>query len=134
MARLASKKQNWQEALELIDRSLIKNWHNHKARQLKVSILRKLNRIEEAWNQIEESLALDKFNIGILFEKYLLIRDRVLNPVTDSEFPTLLCGNIHTCIEYSLDLAHTGLFEEAIELRDRQYARRLKDLYWGKAD
>ena len=116
LARLASKKQNWQEALELIDRSLIKNWHNHKARQLKVSILRKLNRIEEAWNQIEESLALDKFNIGILFERYLLIRDRVLNPVTNSEFHTLLCGNIHTCIEYSLDFAHTGLFEEAIEL------------------
>jgi len=25
-------------------------------------------------------------------------------------------------------------FEEAIEVRDREYARRLKDLYWGKAD
>ena len=25
-------------------------------------------------------------------------------------------------------------FEEAIEVRDREYARRLKELYWGKAD
>jgi hypothetical protein len=25
-------------------------------------------------------------------------------------------------------------FEEAIEVRDREYARRLKDLYWGKVD
>jgi hypothetical protein len=24
-------------------------------------------------------------------------------------------------------------FEEAVEARDREYARRLKELYWGKA-
>ena len=118
LARLASKKQNWEEALELIDRSLIRNWHNHKARQLKASVLRKLGRTDEAIKLIEESLALDKFNIGILFEKYLLrtIPDGVLTPVRGKELPTLLHSNIHTCIEYSLDFAHAGLFEEAIEL------------------
>lgn len=116
LARIASKRQNWEEALELIDRSLIKNWHNHKARQLKVSMLRKLVRTDEALKLIDESIALDKFNIGILFEKYLLTPDRVLSPVTGYEFPTLLNGNLHTYIEYSLDFAHAGLFEEAIEL------------------
>ena len=25
-------------------------------------------------------------------------------------------------------------FEEAVESRDREYARRLKDLYWGKVE
>lgn len=113
LARIASKKQNWDEALELIDRSLIRNWHNYKARQLKVSILRKLGKIAEAEKLIEESLALDKFNFGIIFEKCLLKPDSVED---QSSLKTLLRGNIHTYIEFALDFAFAGLFDEAIEL------------------
>ncbi len=116
LAQLAAKKHNWDEALELIDRSLIRNWHNHKARQLKVSILRKLGRILEAQKLIEESLKLDKFNFGILFEKQLCTPDRVSNPVRGNELTSLLRGNIHTCIEFALDFAWSGFYDEAIEL------------------
>ena len=116
LARIAAKKQNWDEALELIDRSLIRNWHNHKARQLKVSILRKLVRIAEAEKWIDESMELDRFNFGILFEWYLMTPDRVQNPVRGEEIKTLLRSNIHTYIEFSLDFASAGLFHEAIEL------------------
>jgi len=76
LAQLECKRYNWDEALDLIDRSLIKNWHNHKARQLKVSILRKLVKTSEAEKLIEESLVLDQFNFGVLFERYLLTPDR----------------------------------------------------------
>ncbi len=31
-------------------------------------------------------------------------------------------------------LVDPNKFEEAIEIRDREYARRLKDLYWGRVD
>jgi len=116
LARIAAKKQNWEEALDLIDRSLIRNWHNAKARQLKVSILRKLGKTADAEKLIEESLALDKFNFGVLFERYLLIPDRVSNPVRDEELKILFRANIHTSIEFSLDFAFAGLFDEAIEL------------------
>jgi tetratricopeptide (TPR) repeat protein len=116
LARLAAKKQNWDEALELIDRTLIRNWHNHKARQQKVSILRKLGKIDEAEKWIEESLALDKFNVGVLFERYIITSDRVRNPVRGEELKTLLRANIHTYIEFALDFAYAGLFDEAIEL------------------
>ncbi|MBW8326372.1 MAG: DUF5107 domain-containing protein [Prolixibacteraceae bacterium] len=110
LARIAAKKQNWDEALELIDRSLIRNWHNHKARQLKVSILRKLGQTATAEKLIEESLALDKFNFGVLFEKCLM------KPVRFEELTTLIRANIHTYIEFALDFAFAGLFDEAIEL------------------
>ena len=116
LAKLASKKHNWEEALDLIDRCLIKNWHNHKGRQLKISILRKMKRIDEAEKLIEDSLSLDKFNVGVLFERYLLIPYSVSNPVRYEKIKTLLRGNIHTYIEYALDLASAGLFAEAIEL------------------
>ena len=113
LARIAAKKQNWDEALELIDRSLIRNWHNHKARQLKVSILRKLLQTADAELLIEESLKLDKFNFGVLFEKSLLKPDSVEDL---SELKNLLRANIHTYIEFALDFAFAGLFDEAIEL------------------
>ena len=110
LACLECKKQNREEALELIDRSLVRNSHNHKARQLKASLLRKLERVDEALNLIEESLKLDKFNFGVLFEKCLL------KPDWFKELSNLLRGNIHNYIEYALDFAHAGLFEEATKL------------------
>jgi tetratricopeptide (TPR) repeat protein len=116
LARLATKKQNWDEALELVDRSLIRNWHNHKARQLKVSILRRLDRWEDALKLADESLKLDQFNFGILFEKILLNPERGSNPFGDSELKTLIRGNIHTYIEFALDFASAGLYTEALEL------------------
>ncbi len=113
LARLAAKKRNWDEALELIDRSIIRNWHNPKARQLKVSILRKLDKSAEAELLIEESLKLDKFNFGVLFEKCLLRPDSV---EALSALKQLIRGNIHTYSEFALDFAFAGLFNEAIEL------------------
>jgi tetratricopeptide (TPR) repeat protein len=112
LARIAAKKQNWDEALELIDRSLIRNWHNHKARQLKVSILRKLGKFTEAEQLIEDSLALDKFNLGVLFEKRLLSGGEK-SPSGDLGVSV---PNIHTYTEFALDFAFAGLFDEAIEL------------------
>ena len=113
LARIAAKRQDWDEALELIDRSLIRNGHNHKARQLKVSILRKLGQIAEAEQLIDESLKLDQFNFGVLYEKYLLKPDSVEDL---SVLKQLLRANIHTYIEFALDFAFAGLFDEAIEL------------------
>ncbi len=116
LARLAAKKQNWEEALDLINRSLIRNWHNAKSRHLKVCILRKLGKTTEAEKLIEESLALDKFNFGVLFEKYLMTPDRVSNPVRGEKLGTPIRANIHTFIEFALDYAFAGLYNEAIQL------------------
>jgi tetratricopeptide (TPR) repeat protein len=112
LARLATKKQNWEEALDLIDRSLVRNWHNAKTRHLKVCILRKLGRIAEAEKLIAESLELDRFNFGVLFEKSLSIGDSK-SPLGDLWVSE---PNIHTYIEFALDYAFAGLFDEAIEL------------------
>lgn len=107
LAQLESVRQNWDEALELIDRSLVKNWHNHKARHLKVSILRKSGLAAEAEELIEESLKLDRFNYGVLFEKCLSKPDR---------FGELKNPNLHTIIEFAWDYAFAGFYDEAIEL------------------
>ena len=75
LAQLDTRKGKYESALDKIDRSLIRNWHNHKARQLKISILRKLGRKEEALALVAESLQIDRFNMGCRFEHYLFTRD-----------------------------------------------------------
>jgi tetratricopeptide (TPR) repeat protein len=116
LAQIECVRLNWNDALDLIDRSLIKNWHNHKARQLKVSILRRLDKRTDAQKLIKESQQLDKFNFGVLFEKCLLKPDGVSKSVRFKELTTRLRRNIHNYIEYVQDFAFSGLFNEAIEL------------------
>lgn len=112
LAQIDASKGLREEALDRIDRSLIRNWHNHKARQLKVSILRKLGRKDEALALVEDSLKIDKFNIGCRFEKYLLTNDG-----DDlQQLKTLMHGSTHPYIEYALDFAGAGLYAEAEQL------------------
>lgn len=103
---------NFDKALELVDKSLIKNWHNHTARHLKVIILRKLGAESQALKLIEDSLKIDQFNFGILFEKYLLSQ----NQEDLQYFENLLRSNVHNYIEFSLDYAQAGFYKEGIEL------------------
>lgn len=103
---------NWDVALENIEQSLLRNWHNHKARQLKASVLRKKGKADAALQWIEASLEIDRFNVGCLFEKYLLTEKEELK----GGIMELLQGNPHSYIEYALDFAVAGLYEEAIEL------------------
>jgi len=111
LARIESIRQHWDTALELIDRSLIRNWHNHKSRQLKISILRKQGKHKKALDLIEESLMLDKFNFSLYFEKHLLEKDaKALRYMRE-----LMRGNIHNYIEFALDYASAGMFDEAVK-------------------
>ena len=112
LAQIDSIKGEWNEALERVESCLIRNWHNHKARQLKASILRKLKRKTEALVWIEDSLKIDSFNMGCRFEKYLLTNDQA---VLD-EMKIIMRQWSHGYIEYALDFAAAGLYEEASEL------------------
>ena len=48
LARIACRKNNFEEALELVNKSLNRNYTSAVARHLKTIILRKLNRVAEA--------------------------------------------------------------------------------------
>ena len=48
LAAIEAGRQNWKSALELVEKGLVKNAHNIKARGLKAVILRKLGKKEEA--------------------------------------------------------------------------------------
>lgn len=103
---------SWAHALDEVERSLIRNWHNHKARQLKTSLLRKTGKTKAALAWVEQSLEIDSFNVGCLFEKYLLTKDQTVL----QDMKNVLQGNPHTYLEYALDFAAAGLYEEASQL------------------
>lgn len=100
------------DALDEIDRSLIRNWHNHKARALKATLLRKAGRNDEALKLIEESLGIDRFNYGCLFEKYLITG----NDDTLQLLKTMMrrCANNYD--EIALDYCAAGCTCEALKL------------------
>ncbi len=102
---------NTEKALELTDRSLWRNWLNQKARHLKIALLRTLNRKDTALQLVEESLEMDRFNFGALYEKYLLTDDQSVL----KEMKELMRDNVHNYIEFSLDYAMAGFYAEAVD-------------------
>ena len=112
VAQIDASKGNYEKALEFVDKSLIKNWHNHKARHLKIILLRKLGRENEAFRLVENSLTIDRFNFGALYEKYILSN----NSADLTNFKNLLRDYTHNYIEFSLDYAQAGQFNDAIAL------------------
>ena len=111
-AQISCLKDNLTDALYEVNKSLIRNWHNHKARVLKTAILRKLGREQEASALIEDSLKIDLFNFVCRFEKYLLTgNDAVL-----AEMHQLMHGEIHTYEVVSLDYIAAGMYTEAVQL------------------
>lgn len=114
LARLAARRSSWMEALDLVDRALQRNWNHHKARHLKVYLLRQLDRVAEAGALAEDSLQLDPFNAGIRFEQYRQNE----KPDLLHGLKELLRGNIHAYLEFALDYAAFGAFAEAVQLLD----------------
>ena len=112
IAQIDCSRGEWQAALEHVEESLIRNWHNHKARQLKASLLRKKGNSEAALKWIAASLEIDRFNMGCLFEKFLITKDEDVKRT----MMELLRENPHSYLEYALDFSAAGLYEEAIEL------------------
>ena len=101
-----------EEALDEVERSLISNSHNHKARALKATILRQLGRKDEALAWISESYQIDPFNYGCMFEEHLLTGiDEPLNRIA-----TLMHGNVYNYHELALDYAQAGQWQTAVEV------------------
>ena len=130
-AQISLMQGRLEDALDEIDRSLIRNWHHHKARALKAAILRKMGRKEDALRLIEDSLDIDKFNFGCRYEKYLLTGD-----VADLQIlKELMRGEAHNYDEIALDYCGAGCWTEAASLwniaSSENAVTPMTYYYWG---
>ncbi len=122
-ACISTSQGRYEDALDELDRSLIFNSCNHKARALKAAVLRLLQEskqkgglqmgsskeLNDRLQLIDESLKIDRFNYGIIFERYLLTKDKdVLKQLVE-----MMHGNVCNYHELALDYAQAGLWQEA---------------------
>ena len=111
-ACISVSEQRYEDALDELERCLISNSHNHKARALRAAVLRLLGREDEALEWIHDSLQVDSFNYGCRYELYLLTHDEdVLRKMQE-----MMHDNIENYHELALDYAQAGLGSQFREI------------------
>ncbi len=108
LAVLCARKENWEGAFAHIEKSLIRNMHNIKARGLKAYLLRKLGREEEARTLLDENLALDPFDFLSASERAILG-----TPGTKEEF--IMQQSEKDSLMLARDYAEFGAYSEALK-------------------
>jgi tetratricopeptide (TPR) repeat protein len=108
LARLASRSENNPQALEYVDRSLNRNGQHHKARHLKIALLRHAGDITAARRETDLAISMDPMEYGAHWERFLLDGD--------STFDRMVRPDSEIYLELAIDYAHAGLFEDAVQL------------------
>lgn len=108
-AQISTRQGRLDDALYEVEQALIHNWHNHRARALKATLLNRQGRTEEALRWIGESLGMDAFNFGCLCEKYWIDHDQ-------TELVERMRDSAHNYDEIALDYCAAGCWDEAIAL------------------
>jgi tetratricopeptide (TPR) repeat protein len=119
IAQIDVERGDYEKALTHIDWAIDRNARNRKAHALKATILRKSGNITEAIAVCESALSKDAFNLSALFEKakaYSSLGNYEKAEQIKAELIVLGRSIDHNFIEYSLDYAAAGLYEDAIEL------------------
>ncbi len=108
LARLAAREERFEEALDLLARSLQRNGHNQRARHLKAAVLRHLGHREEAQKEVNLSLEQDRLDLGALVEHDLLNGTSAFNQFSR--------GSSNSILEIALDYTNAGLYADAVDL------------------
>ncbi|WP_314587987.1 DUF5107 domain-containing protein [Paenibacillus terrigena] len=132
LAQIACEKKGYEEALELLDRSLCMQMRNYKARNLKSLVLRKLNRLEEAARYTEETIALDPIEFGSRNERisiYEQLGDSVNAAKCCVALEGLMRDNAHSYIALAQDYADAGQYAEALSVLERIASQAAGQVY-----
>jgi len=119
VALIDLKRGHYEKALEHICQALDRNRNNSKAWVIKAAAYRKLRLFDSALQTANEALKLDRFNLGAIFEKAFISKlnkqDDKEKRLTEELFVLSRCDE-RNLLEYALDYAAAGLYEEAGEL------------------
>lgn len=132
LALIDVSRGDFEQALEHIEWSIDRNARNSKARALKVLILRKLGRLNEAILVSEEALKRDLFNLAIYFEQAKLYQELEQEAESLQAWDNLFRlsrQNVHNYIEYALDYAAANQYGAAVELMSLALNRQETQTY-----
>lgn len=114
---------DYRTALDHIERSIVRNYHNTKARNLKTAILRKLGRQEQAQAFAEETLGIDILDFNSRNELIFMGKGG------KEELQRLLRDNHNTYLELAIDYMEAGLLEEAGAVLDLYLEQDIEKKY-----
>lgn len=105
LAALSCRRGNYKDALKFIDESMIRNWHNMKARTLKAAILRTLG--QDYASFLEESKRIDPLDMGIRYEISIASSD-------SDNWKQTMREPAHNYLELALDYTKAGFYKDAL--------------------
>ncbi len=114
LAAIDAKHGRRKKALEHIERALVKNAHNVKARGLKAYLLRRTGRTQEALEQVRDNLKLDSFDFVSGNERIFLEGDAKGEKRKALNF--LMRDFVENYLMAARDYAEWGAYEEAITM------------------
>lgn len=121
LAVIEAGRGNYESALMLAEKGLVKNMHNIKARGLKAILLRKLGRKEEAREWIALNLELDPFDYLSRFEQAFLAGgdgDKEAEQTLIKETGALMRSDRERYLQTARDYAECRMYGEAIRVLD----------------
>ncbi len=137
LAAIDAVRGEFRQALELVEKGLVKNIHNVKARGLKAYLLRKLGRMEEAKAWTAENLEVDRFDFVSLYESAMLeaapdTREEILE-----KMKRLMRNFAENYLQAARDYAEYGAYEEAVRVlclctKDKPMLSYYRAFYCGK--
>lgn len=110
LAAISARRGEWREALAHVERSLVRNAHNLKARSLRAILLDKQGRRVEALDQLRSDLELDPF---CYVSRYLLGQ---WEGTGHEELLHLMGNRASSFIECAIDLAEAGQWDTAVAM------------------
>jgi tetratricopeptide (TPR) repeat protein len=118
LAYIALVNNNWQEALDLVNKSLVKNSESLKAKHVKAIALRKLNKYDVAVAWIKQCLLEDQFDFGSHYELYVVLTAQEKTAeaeATLSVLKKLMRNNSNSYIEIAIDYANASDYKIVYE-------------------
>ena len=122
LATIDAGRGNLESALSLVEKGLVKNAHNIKARGLKAVLLRKLGKLKEAQQWVDSNLSLDPFDYLSRFEKAALARETGKNEAEQKlleKTDYLMRSYREHYLQTARDYAEFGMYQEAVQVLDR---------------
>ena len=116
LAAIDARHGRTKRALEHVERSLVKNAHNVKARGLKAYLLRRMGRTQEALAQVQDNLKLDCFDFVSGNERILLEGDE--KGEKRQALNSLMRDFAENYLMAARDYAEWGAYGEAVTLLD----------------
>lgn len=132
LAAIDASNGNYESAQELIEKAIIKNSHNMKARGLKTVILRKRGLIDKAKEMVEKNLHIDPFDYVSLYESVLLYQEKREENLY--KMNSIMRQFHENYLQAARDYSEAGFLEEAVNLlkecRERNVMLKYYEAYY----